>query len=175
RQLLATGIQQRPRLQNPSLPLQRWREIGQPRAVEGGECPLRVAVGDTDHREVGGDLRLCHALETAVDLVLEEIRGLREEVHLYGPARQIADHLVAARTWWRQLLEIVVYAERRDRPHLVGAAVKIEVHEDALRLRQHAVDRRVFRESLGGLLYRLEAGPVLAAAEVEIGEHGLHV
>ena len=73
-------------------------------------------VGETTY---GGDTELVGGDA----YIHEEICGLREEVHLYEPARQIADHLVAACAWWRQLLEIVVYAERRDRPHLVGAAV----------------------------------------------------
>ena len=46
-------------------------------------------------RQIGRDLRLRHALEAVVDLVLEQVGRLRQQVDPHQPPRQVADHLVA--------------------------------------------------------------------------------
>src|SRR5689334_8367399 len=82
-----------------------------------------------DHGEPDGDLRARGALETMVDLMLQQLGCLIEEIDRHESIRKPADHFVTAPADWRQFAKVIKQAERLDRREGVALASQKEIIE----------------------------------------------
>ena len=113
REIVASDVALRARLQQQPLLAQFAGEVGDARGAKRGDGAVRLAVGQIDHGEPRRDLRARRALEPMVDLVLQEFGGLIEQVDRDQPIRQPADHLVAAPADRRQFAVFVEHRRAR--------------------------------------------------------------
>ena len=120
REIVASNVALRAQLQQQTLLAQLAGEIGNAGGAKRVNGAFRPAVRQIDHRQARRDLRAGRALQTIVDLVLQQVGGLIEQVDRNQPVRKPADHLVAAPTDRRQLAEFVEQGKRIDRRQVVG-------------------------------------------------------
>ena len=120
---------QRPRLDHPPARIQRRRQQGGARGPDRLQRILRPVVHQVDHRQVGRHLAPRHPVEPVVHLVLQQLGGLVEQVHVHQPARHAPDHLVPVGADRRQLAEVGEQGQRLDRLQGIGAAVEEQVLE----------------------------------------------
>ena len=105
REVVAADVALRARLQQQPLLPQFAGEIGDAGGAQRRDRPVRLAVGQIDHREPCRDLRARRALQPLVDLVLQEFGGLVEQIDRDQPVGEATDHLVAAPADRRQFAD----------------------------------------------------------------------
>ena len=127
REVVASDVALRARLQQQPLLAQFAGEIGDAGRAKRGDGAIRLAVGQIDHREPRGDLRARGALQPLVDLVLQQFAGLVEQIDRDQPVRKTADHLVAAPADRRQFTILVEHPERIDRRKVVALRAEKEL------------------------------------------------
>ena len=129
-----------------------------------------LLVHQVDDRQVGGDLGLRHAVEPVVDLVLQQLLGLRQQVDVDQPAGQPAHHGVAVLADRGQFLEVVEQRQRLDRLQAVGLAVEEQARNAAARSACSCTRLGQVRQVLAGRAQRLQRLAVAALAQVELAE-----
>ncbi len=138
---MTADVALRARFQQQALLPELAGEIADAAGAQCGDRHVGLAVGEIDHGKARGDLGTRGAFEAMIDLVLQELRGLVEQIDRGETVREPADQLVAAAADRRQLAELVEHAERFDRRQVVT----FRSEED-------------LREQLGGEVLRLPGG-----------------
>ena len=95
---MAADVGQRARFEQQ--PLHRALSFGQFAAaarLQRRQRPVGLAVHQIDDGKPRRHLRARRALQTVIDLVLQQFGRLVEQIDLHQPVGELADHLVAAR------------------------------------------------------------------------------
>ena len=119
---MTAEIGQRARFEQEPLVAQFVGKIGGAGRAQRRQRPVGLAVHQIDDGKPRRHLGARRALQTVIDLVLQQVGGLIEQIDRHQPVGKTPDHLVAAAADRRQLAKVVEQSERIDRRHGVALA-----------------------------------------------------